>query len=149
MLRAVSGHLHRSLAATAIDRAALGSVGAGAVAARRFAAEADSSVVEIKDSKHFDDLVTNEPRKLAVVDFTAVWCGPCRVIAPVYAALSKAHPEVTFTKVDIDNADVRSVVEKHQVTGVPTFVFYKGGKQINSFTGVQRDKLLQLIEQHK
>eukprot|EP00955_Chlamydomonas_euryale_P117887 366503-Chlamydomonas_euryale.AAC.14 len=41
-----------------------------------------------------------------------------RVIAPVYAALSKAHPEVTFTKVDIDNADVRSVVEKHQVTGV-------------------------------
>ena len=43
-----------------------------------------------------------------VVDFTATWCGPCRVMSPVFVALSKKFPEIFFLKVDVDELRVQS-----------------------------------------
>ena len=44
------------------------------------------------------------PDALIVIDFTATWCGPCKMIAPFYAALPGDHPGVIFCKVDVDEA---------------------------------------------
>uniref|UniRef100_A0A803L6Z4 Thioredoxin domain-containing protein n=1 Tax=Chenopodium quinoa TaxID=63459 RepID=A0A803L6Z4_CHEQI len=44
----------------------------------------------------------NDSKKLMVVDFTASWCPPCRLIAPFLAELAKKLPQVIFVKVDVD-----------------------------------------------
>ena len=43
-----------------------------------------------------------------VVDFSATWCGPCRMISPYFDELSKTYTDVVFLKVDVDEVEVRS-----------------------------------------
>lgn len=42
-----------------------------------------------------------------IVDFTATWCGPCRMIAPFFQELSEKYPGLVFLKVDVDQCEVR------------------------------------------
>lgn len=65
------------------------------------------------------------------VDFYADWCGPCRQIAPFFAQLSTQHSRETqlaFVKVNVDNA--KDVAMKYRVSAMPTFMFFKEGKQV-------------------
>ncbi|KAF2098597.1 thioredoxin-like protein [Rhizodiscina lignyota] len=65
------------------------------------------------------------------VDFFADWCGPCKVIAPVYANLAKKHgiPGVlAFAKVNVDEA--QDIAATYGVSAMPTFMFFKDGKQV-------------------
>lgn len=49
--------------------------------------------------KEFDEILAGAGSKAVVVDFYATWCGPCKVIAPYYEALSKEYTDVIFLKV--------------------------------------------------
>ncbi|KAL5212979.1 hypothetical protein ABZP36_023826 [Zizania latifolia] len=51
------------------------------------------------------------------------WCGPCRIIAPVFADLTKKHPNVVFLKVDVD--ELKPIAEQFSVEAIPTFLFMK------------------------
>lgn len=60
----------------------------------------DETVTEVTDLHHFESLLGKcEDGKLAVVDFSASWCPPCKMIAPVYEDLSKKHTDCLFLKV--------------------------------------------------
>jgi thioredoxin 1 len=73
----------------------------------------------------FDRLVL-DPAKPAVVDFSAVWCGPCRSIAPVIEGLANDYAErVTVATVDID--DNPRLAAKYGVRSVPTVMLFAGG----------------------
>lgn len=65
------------------------------------------------------------------VDFYADWCPPCKQIAPIYASLAAKHsvPGVlAFAKVNVDH--VQDVAARYRVTAMPTFMFFKDGKQV-------------------
>ncbi|KAF4120091.1 thioredoxin 1 [Geosmithia morbida] len=65
------------------------------------------------------------------VDFFADWCSPCRAIAPVFAQLAARHSvdgQLAFAKVNVDH--VRDVAAQHRVTAMPTFLFFKEGRQV-------------------
>lgn len=61
-----------------------------------------------------------------VVDFFAVWCGPCKMLAPILEQLAQDFEgKVTFAKIDIDQ---NRVPENYQIQAVPTLKFFKDGK---------------------
>ncbi|KAI9354365.1 cytosolic thioredoxin Trx1 [Zopfochytrium polystomum] len=80
-------------------------------------------VKEIQKADEYHDPI--KKGGLVVVDFSATWCGPCKMVAPLYEELSKKYPDATFLKVDVD--DYPDITEAAGVTAMPTFVFYKGG----------------------
>ncbi|KFH46966.1 Thioredoxin-like protein [Hapsidospora chrysogenum ATCC 11550] len=65
------------------------------------------------------------------VDFYADWCPPCKTIAPIYAQLAAKHAldgKLAFAKVNVDH--VQDAAQQYRVTAMPTFLFFKEGKQV-------------------
>lgn len=85
--------------------------------------------------------------KLTVVDFWASWCGPCMQIKPKFAKISDRYGGVGFYAVDVDAA--KPVSQAYSVSSMPTFVFFKGGKEVERFSGADEEKLSTIIERLK
>ncbi|THF99234.1 hypothetical protein TEA_013114 [Camellia sinensis var. sinensis] len=83
---------------------------------------------------------------LIVVDFTASWCGPCRIMAPFFVELSKKLSTVTFLKVDVD--ELESVASEWDVQAMPTFMILKEGKILDKVVGAKKDELQSTIAKH-
>lgn len=85
--------------------------------------------------------------QLVVIDFSATWCGPCKIIAPLFSSLSDQMPDVVFLKVDVDeNPDTAA---KYSVSAMPTFLFIRGGTVVDRLMGANAARLQELIDQHK
>merc|ERR1712167_283408 len=72
-------------------------------------------------------------RKLVVVDFTATWCGPCQMIAPLFGELAEKNPDVVFVKVDVD--ENQETAAACGINCMPTFQFYKNGAKTFEMQG--------------
>ena len=84
--------------------------------------------------------------KLTVVDFTATWCGPCKMIAPIFKELSdELGGRAQFIKVDVD--DNPEAAQKYGVSAMPTFLFIKGGEVVDRLMGANSERLKELIEE--
>jgi thioredoxin 1 len=83
--------------------------------------------------------------KAVVLDFSATWCGPCKMISPVYSLLSDEFKDsIVFIKVDVDvNAETAA---KYDVTAMPTFVFIsKSGEVVDRLAGANADRLREMV----
>ena len=67
--------------------------------------------------------------------FTATWCGPCKVLAPVFAELESEITGASFETIDVDQNKEETM--KYMVTSVPTVVIEKDGEMVQRYTGVQ------------
>ena len=117
-------------------------LGAPVTAARGPAVK--GNITHVADVKGFKEQVGAS--KLSVVKHTATWCGPCQFIAPLYAELSLAHPEVQFLEVDVDQAP--AVRDLCGVSAMPTFQFYRGGQKVDEFMGADAAKLKATLAKH-
>lgn len=91
----------------------------------------------------FDKISENcGKRRLLVVDWSAPWCGPCKMIAPVFARLASRFADVTFVKVDTEqtpqNAQLATI---KAISAYPTFQFYVGGIIVHQFSGASGAKI--------
>jgi thioredoxin 1 len=84
--------------------------------------------------------------KPVVVDFGATWCGPCQRLAPIVEELAKEYEgRVKIAKFDIDESPATPA--KFRIMSVPTVLFFKGGKQVDTVLGlVSKDALKKKIE---
>jgi len=93
------------------------------------------SVEYVKDINegNFDNIISN---KLVLVDFSAAWCGPCRMMAPILEEVAQdMQNDLGIYKLDIDES--QSVASKYQVTSIPTVVLFKDGKEVDRFVGLR------------
>jgi len=71
---------------------------------------------------------------LEVKRFSAVWCGPCRALAPVMEGIKGEYTDVVFETIDVDVDHEQS--SKFAIRSVPTVVFVKDGVEVNRLVGV-------------
>ncbi|KAI8509746.1 Thioredoxin domain-containing protein 2 [Branchiostoma belcheri] len=101
----------------------------------------------IETKADFDALLAENKDKLIVVDFTASWCGPCRMIAPVFEKLAEENPDVIFVKVDVDAND--ETAGACGISAMPTFQCYKNGAKVEEMCGASEDKLREMVAKNK
>ena len=68
-----------------------------------------------------------------VVDFWASWCGPCRMLLPVFEEISSELSEISFGKANVDELGME--IADFGVRAVPTLVFFKDGQEIHRLSG--------------
>lgn len=88
----------------------------------------------------------SEASCLAILYFTATWCGPCRYISPFYTNLPRKYPKVAFLKADVDEA--RDAASRWNVSSVPSFFFIKNGKEIDKVVSTDKNSLEKKIAQY-
>jgi thioredoxin 1 len=72
----------------------------------------------------------------AVVDFWAEWCGPCHMIAPSVVQLATEYEgRALVTKLDAD--EYPDVLMRYGIMGIPTLIYFVGGKEVDRAVGVQ------------
>lgn len=78
----------------------------------------------------------------AIVDFWATWCGPCKMLGPTIEEIAEElEGKITVGKVDVD--ECRDLAAEFGVMSIPTVIYFKDGKEVKRFVGVQtKDKLL-------
>jgi len=96
---------------------------------------------------NFETEVINSD-KVALVDFWAEWCGPCRMIGPVVEELAKEYDgKAVIGKVNVD--DNPQVASQFGIRSIPTILFFKGGKLVDKQVGVvPRSVLEQKLKSH-
>ncbi|CAA0823395.1 Thioredoxin H2 [Striga hermonthica] len=85
--------------------------------------------------------------KLVVVDFSATWCGPCKMMEPFFNGLSAKYTDVDFVKIDVD--ELSDVAREYEVQAMPTFVLLKQGKVVERVIGAKKDELENKILKHR
>ncbi|TKY88904.1 hypothetical protein EX895_002145 [Sporisorium graminicola] len=103
-------------------------------------------VKEVSSAAEFDGELNTAGSKLVVVDFHATWCGPCKVIAPIFQRLVSQYTNVVFLKVDVDR--VQPVAQKYSVRAMPTFLFLKNKSVVDTLQGADPNRLSALVKQH-
>ena len=95
----------------------------------------------------FDSEVLVEKR-MVVVDFWASYCMPCRMLIPVLEEASTARSDVTFCKINVD--DAQDIAERYGVMSMPILIFFKNGEPVDESIGlITKDELLAILEKNK
>jgi thioredoxin 1 len=96
----------------------------------------------------FDKELSAAGEKACIVDFFALWCGPCKVIAPKLVKMAEDFPDIVVMKVDVDEAE--DVAAECQIEAMPTFCVFKGGKEIKEdrVMGASEEKLKALFTKY-
>mmetsp|Transcript_5059 Transcript_5059/g.6290 ORF Transcript_5059/g.6290 Transcript_5059/m.6290 type:complete len:115 (+) Transcript_5059:37-381(+) len=102
-------------------------------------------LVEIGSMADFNKITKENKDKIIVCDFYATWCGPCKMISPKYKELSQKYgKKLVFCECDVDAAE--DFVEHCGVKAMPTFVFFKNGKELSRIKGADVKGLTKAIE---
>ncbi|KAK9925137.1 hypothetical protein M0R45_033474 [Rubus argutus] len=125
-------------------------LGAGASAAEDSSASSEESRVTSFHSSarwqlHFNSI--KETSKLLVIDFSASWCGPCRLIEPAIHAMAAKFTDVDFAKIDVD--ELSDVSQEFGVQAMPTFVLLKNGKEVDRVVGAKKDELEKKVDKYR
>ena len=72
--------------------------------------------------------------KPVLVDFWAVWCGPCQMMAPILHELEAEMPDVQIGKVKVD--EQMDLARQFRVVSIPTLIIFKNGQEVQRMVGV-------------
>lgn len=98
-----------------------------------------SKVLEINES-NFDEEVAKSDIPV-MIDFWAVWCGPCKMIAPFVEEASKTYEgKLKVGKVDVDNNG--KIASQYAISSIPSVMFFKNGEVVDQIVGAVPKKVI-------
>ncbi|KAK2361370.1 hypothetical protein P8452_65118 [Trifolium repens] len=77
--------------------------------------------------------------RIVIANFSAVWCGPCKVIAPYYCEMSEKYTSIMFLLVDVD--ELTDFSTSWDIKATPTFFFLKDGQEVDKLVGANKPEL--------
>ncbi len=85
------------------------------------------------DSHNFDRFISKNDLPV-VIDFWAAWCGPCKMMAPVFSELAtQMSSRLRFAKLDTEHA--QDISARFDIRSIPTMILFQHGKEINRISG--------------
>lgn len=99
----------------------------------------------LKHAETTKEFVETIKEGTTVVDFYADWCGPCRMLAPIFEEVSKELSDIPFLKVNVDK--LQDIAINYRVSSIPTIIIFKDGKVDKIQVGyIDQSKLLNLVK---
>ncbi|KAI3735062.1 hypothetical protein L6452_14549 [Arctium lappa] len=107
---------------------------------------ANEKVTRIESVEQWEEKVSEANRngKMVVVNFSASWCNPCRVIAPTFYNLAAKYESLVFLTVDVD--DLAEFSTSWDIKATPTFIFLRDGQRADKIVGANKEELINKIE---
>lgn len=86
--------------------------------------------------------------KLVVVDFWAIWCGPCRMVEPILEELDAEFGDtIDFCKLNVDGYP--SIASNNNVRNIPTMLFFKNGEIVDKMVGANpKNKIQEILNKY-
>ena len=101
------------------------------------------NIIEITSKNQFDEEIKSDV--LTIVDFWAVWCGPCRVLKPLLHKIADEHKEIRLLTVDVDAN--QELAAEYDINSIPAVFMFRNGEIVDSFVWVlPEDEILKKIE---
>ena len=103
-------------------------------------------VREVTDGTFEQDVLKSDVA--VVVDFWAEWCPPCRMLAPTFEEIAERYAGgVKFVKLNVDENS--SVPQRYGIKGIPTLVFFDGGREVERVVGATgKDALARIVDKY-
>ena len=96
------------------------------------------------NNQNFDNEVLNN-NGIALIDFYADWCGPCKMVSPIVDEIANENSDVTVGKVNVDENNALAV--KYGVVSIPTLIVFKDGKEQTRIVGYRpKEDILAILK---
>jgi thioredoxin 1 len=104
-------------------------------------------MAKIINSNEFIENV-EKARGVVVVDFFATWCGPCKMLGPVFEGVSnEMENKAKFFKLDVDESG--DIANKYGISAVPTMIIFRDGAPVENLAGfMPKDNIINKVNAH-
>lgn len=101
-----------------------------------------SNIFYIKEIKDFNEMLEQSKNKPVLLDFGAGWCGPCRMMDPIFERISGSQDAVIIAKVDVD--EIPELANIYNVRSIPTIIGFKDKEEFgNRIIGAVPQKFIE------